>query len=332
MPFNASGVFQRLYSWVADRDAGTKILAARMDAETDGMVSGLNQIIDGTQAFKAPVRASFGTAAAPSHSFESDPDTGIYRAAANVIGIAVNGVGKYKISAAGVTTDAGAASYFIGTPTIYNTAGSGTYTVPVGAVALVVECLGGGGGGGGSSFSGAVARSAGGGASGTYIKCLVTGLAASYAYTVGAGGASGASGDNPGSNGGDTTIAGVVTPGGDGGFGSGVVVGDSYVNVGSSNESAPTAAGSLIIHRSTGSNGGGAVKISASNRVGGHGGEVVGFGTGGLLRPSNSASTALSGSSGRGNGSGGSGGCSSTTLSASGGGGTAGLIIITPLY
>ena len=42
MAFNGSGLFVRLYNWVTDAAAGIKILAARMDAEMDGMATGLS--------------------------------------------------------------------------------------------------------------------------------------------------------------------------------------------------------------------------------------------------------------------------------------------------
>ena len=41
MPWNGSGVFSRLYSWVADANAGTDIIASRMDADTDDIAQGL---------------------------------------------------------------------------------------------------------------------------------------------------------------------------------------------------------------------------------------------------------------------------------------------------
>lgn len=44
MPFNGSGVFQRLYSWVSDRDAGTEILAQKVDDEMNGMAQGLTDV------------------------------------------------------------------------------------------------------------------------------------------------------------------------------------------------------------------------------------------------------------------------------------------------
>ena len=38
MPFNGSGVFQRVRNWVADATAGIKIRADYHDAEDDGFV------------------------------------------------------------------------------------------------------------------------------------------------------------------------------------------------------------------------------------------------------------------------------------------------------
>lgn len=45
MAFNGAGVFVRLYNWVADRDASVNINATRMDAEMDGMATGLSNCI-----------------------------------------------------------------------------------------------------------------------------------------------------------------------------------------------------------------------------------------------------------------------------------------------
>lgn len=41
MPWNGSGVFARIYSWAADRDAGLDILADRMDTDTNDIAQGL---------------------------------------------------------------------------------------------------------------------------------------------------------------------------------------------------------------------------------------------------------------------------------------------------
>lgn len=45
MAFNGSGSFARLYNWVSDRNAAIKIRADRMDAELDGMATGLSTCI-----------------------------------------------------------------------------------------------------------------------------------------------------------------------------------------------------------------------------------------------------------------------------------------------
>lgn len=45
MPFNGSGVFNRVYNWVTDRNNGINILASRVDTEDDGFASGLTLCI-----------------------------------------------------------------------------------------------------------------------------------------------------------------------------------------------------------------------------------------------------------------------------------------------
>ena len=42
MAFNGSGVFNRIYNWVNDRNNSIKILASRMDTEMDGFATGLS--------------------------------------------------------------------------------------------------------------------------------------------------------------------------------------------------------------------------------------------------------------------------------------------------
>ena len=91
MPFNPSGVFVRLYRWVTDRDNSIPIDSTRMDAEIDGMVTGINAIVSQTQAFTGPVKSPAGTALTPGHSFDNDPDTGMYRSGANTIGFSAGG-------------------------------------------------------------------------------------------------------------------------------------------------------------------------------------------------------------------------------------------------
>jgi len=45
MAYDGSGVFKRLYSWVADATAGLDILADRMDIEMDGFATGLSNCL-----------------------------------------------------------------------------------------------------------------------------------------------------------------------------------------------------------------------------------------------------------------------------------------------
>lgn len=94
-----------------------------------------------------------------------------------------------------------------------STPGSGTWTKPADVTRITIKAVGGGGGGGNiisSNPSGA------GGGAGGYGEIDIASPAASYAYTVGAGGAGRASySAGAGGNGGSTTIAGITALPGD---------------------------------------------------------------------------------------------------------------------
>jgi len=92
------------------------------------------------------------------------------------------------------------------TLTKYTAPGSGTYTPPAGCKAIFVELYGAGGGSGGITGSPASwVDWGGGGGGGGYCAQLIQGpLAASYSYTVGAGGIAGVNGGGPGGAGSDT--------------------------------------------------------------------------------------------------------------------------------
>lgn len=98
MPFNVSGVFSRLYNWVADRDNGIKIMAARMDGEADDVAAALNAIVSQSQPFINPIMAPNGTAGLPAYSFDSDPNLGMYRVSADVLGFAALGITALRVA------------------------------------------------------------------------------------------------------------------------------------------------------------------------------------------------------------------------------------------
>lgn len=56
---------------------------------------------DGRYALDGPLGVQNGSAAAPAISFAEDPDTGLFRAAADAIGIATDGVERLRLSASG---------------------------------------------------------------------------------------------------------------------------------------------------------------------------------------------------------------------------------------
>jgi hypothetical protein len=92
------------------------------------------------------------------------------------------------------------------------TSGSGTWTKPSDTNKALFRAVGGGGSGGTS-----VSYAGGGGGGGGYAEKYITSLSASYAYSVGAGGASVSGSSYNGNTGGNTTIAGITASGGQGG-------------------------------------------------------------------------------------------------------------------
>lgn len=180
--------------------------------------------------------------------------------------------------------------------TVY-TSGSGTYTTPVGAKYLIVECIGGGGGGGGNGT--ANASYGGGGGGGGYFLKQFNNPDASYSYSVGAGGIGTPAGSYAdGSPGTASTFGGMSAGGGGGGK-----RGSTSVRNGDGGAGASTFTGlvSEIIKINGGNGGtgqrfGGVAKISSWGGASGHagfgqsrenvssggaGGQAVRFGGGG---------------------------------------------------
>ena len=83
MTWNGSGLYERLYNWVTDRDAATPIDATKMDAEQDGIVAALNDIVQQNESFQGPILAQDGTVSSPGYTFDSDLDLGVYRVGLN---------------------------------------------------------------------------------------------------------------------------------------------------------------------------------------------------------------------------------------------------------
>ena len=83
MTWNGSGLYERLYNWVTDRDAATPIDATKMDAEQDGIVGALNDVVQQNEPFRGPILAQDGTVSSPGYTFDSDLDLGMYRVGVN---------------------------------------------------------------------------------------------------------------------------------------------------------------------------------------------------------------------------------------------------------
>ena len=102
MPFNAQGLLQRMHKWKNDYNNGIKIIASRMDEDTDSIVDGINNILQGQTKFLGQIKTIFGTRSKPSFSFSDETDTGMYRPAPRQLGLSVGG--NEKINVAGEQT------------------------------------------------------------------------------------------------------------------------------------------------------------------------------------------------------------------------------------
>lgn len=61
--------------------------------------SAASAVFDGNVEFNNPMYGSFGSAATPGYAFDGDPDTGVYRAAANTLGLVTGGVDYLQLGA-----------------------------------------------------------------------------------------------------------------------------------------------------------------------------------------------------------------------------------------
>lgn len=211
---------------------------------------------------------------------------------------------------------------------IYLTSGTAaTYTPVAGTRVIRLTAIGGGGGGGGVDGQGSgTGRAAGGGGAGGVTVKLITSVAASYTYTIGAKGNGATAGDNNGSTGGTTTFSGTgVSLSAFGGTGGGGRLASSSSGAAAGGGAGGSASGGDIIFRgSSGMDGYSSVQLSS---VGNGGPSQYGSFGGGFT---------ISGSSGAGagadaigyNAGGGGGSTVGSSTKVGGGDGAGGLIIV----
>lgn len=164
--------------------------------------------------------------------------------AGRAVGIGANGANNGSIPGGGTSTNGGAnggsgggreqggnpgdnGRVVINYRTTTYTSGSGTFTVPSGIFKLIVQAAGGGGGGGFSAVDNNDTNCGGGGGGGSNLVSSTIDVTPgqSFSYSVGAGGAAQTAntfsgGPSPkGTDGGTSTVSGVVTSyGGTGGY------------------------------------------------------------------------------------------------------------------
>jgi hypothetical protein len=150
MPFNGSGTFTRVHDWTTDEGNGVNITASRVDAEDDGMATGLSTVIckDGQTTttaaipFAVGLKVSDGLVGTPSLAFTSDTDTGFYRIGSGNVGLSLNGVARatWAVDSAMTVTINSAATNTVTNVLTLTSQSSGTPAAGIGAgIALIAE-------------------------------------------------------------------------------------------------------------------------------------------------------------------------------------------------
>lgn len=130
MAFNGSGVFVRLYNWVNDKNASINITASRMDAEFDGMATGLSNCI--TKDGQTTVTANLPMAGFRHTAVSDASATNQYLTYLQAQGSTATWLGTAggTADAATVSPSIGVTSYVTGAEFAYIPVGTNTITTP----------------------------------------------------------------------------------------------------------------------------------------------------------------------------------------------------------
>lgn len=207
---------------------------------------------------------------------------------------------------------------------------SGSYTVPDGCTALMVEAIGGGGGGGGASGASSQAAGGGGGGAGSYGRAIMFVVPGdTVTITIGAAGTAGAAAAGTGGTGGTTTVVYnaqtvISASGGTGGIGMATGTAVAIVLGGTGGEATSSFATGT---RGSGEHGDPGIRLSGTVAIGGSGASSL-FGRSGKHRTTDGVG-ATADSDGYGGGGGGA--VALTSSNRAGGAGTGGIVCITPI-
>lgn len=207
---------------------------------------------------------------------------------------------------------------------------SGSYTVPDGCTALMVEAIGGGGGGGGASGTTSQAAAGGGGGAGSYGRAIMFVVPGdTVTITIGAAGTAGAATAGTGGTGGTTTVVYnaqtvISASGGTGGVGMATGTAPEIVLGGTGGEATSSFATGT---RGSGEHGSPGIRLSGTVAGSGSGASSL-FGRSGKGRNTDGVG-ATADSDGYGGGGGGA--VALTSSNRAGGAGTPGIVCITPI-
>jgi hypothetical protein len=200
-----------------------------------------------------------------------------------------------------------------------------TYTVPAAVNALYIEGVGGGGGGGGIKQSlSAYQAACGGGGGGGYAAVYIASPAASYAITIGQGGAGGPVTGGYGTAGTATTVGTVLNAGGGAGGVGAAANGTAQGNAAVSAVGGPGGVAATGAIKVTGSDGGAGFVFGVSQFSGQGGASYFAGVTSGVFNTNGTAGSLYGG--------GGSGASSGDTTGRAGGAGANGIVRVWEFY
>ena len=130
MSRNGSGTYTKVNTFVS----GNPVTAAGHNQNWDDIAAEITNSVaaDGQTTMTGPLKASSGTNSLPSHTFGSDPDTGMYRSASNEASITAGGTQIVSIASTGLDVKTGDVNLATGT---IKRAGVAVFPVPTAQIA-----------------------------------------------------------------------------------------------------------------------------------------------------------------------------------------------------
>lgn len=143
MAWNGSGIFSRIHNWVVDRDSAVNITASRMDAEMDGMATGITDCLtkngENSPSADLPMATYRHTGVSDANARDNYPSSGQAQDSAMIYAVDSGAADAYVMTLSPAITAYSDGQSFIIKPGNTNTGAVTVNINSVGAVAVVDE-------------------------------------------------------------------------------------------------------------------------------------------------------------------------------------------------